>query len=245
MTKLGNSVGRRIRWLFSHAYHNVMCESESAPTEGQINRQSRFGEIISSVAKDSRFQTFLEIGTWNGQGSTRCFIDALLGRDDDYLFISLENDRGLYACATKHWKGKINDKIQLVYGTVVRPDEIMKEEEIRAHPLFGSQMAKDHYYLHYQSDVDNSGTAPLVIERIPSKIDVLLLDGGEFSGYAEWSKLRHRGLKVVLLDDINTMKNSTVFEELRQDGGWNVALEDRGDRNGIAVFVRSGESVRL
>jgi hypothetical protein len=232
--------------LLNHfAPHNVTHGLESVPTEGQINRRSRFGEIIYNVAKDSRFHTFLELGTWNGRGSTRCFIEALLEREDEYLFISLENDRKLHGAATEYWKGRINDKIQLVYGTVIRPDEMIKEEEVRAHPLFELELVKDHYRLYYQSDVSNSSSAPLVLERIPSQIDVLLMDGGEFSGYAEWSKLRDRSLRAVLLDDINTMKNYAVFAELRQDSGWSLVLEDRGDRNGIAVFAKPGESIRL
>lgn len=245
MKKEEHAFGKRVRRGFHFSFHKGSHRSESMATGGQINRGSRFGEIIYTLAKDPRFHTFLEVGTWNGQGSTKCFIDALLEREDKYLFMSLEDDRGFHDAAARYWKDKIDERVQLVYGTVVRAEEMMKEEEVRAHPLFVKQTLKDHYNLYYKSDIANSGTAPLVLERIPRQIDVLLLDGGEFSGYAEWSKLRNRGLRVVLLDDINTMKNSTVCEELRHDKGWTLVLEDRKDRNGFALFMRRGEWIRL
>jgi len=143
----------------------------------------------------------------------------------------------------KYWRGRINSKILLVYGTIVRPDEIMKEEEVRTHPLFG--LVKEHYRLHYQSDLRNSSSAPLAIEQIPPQIDVLLLDGGEFSGSAEWSKLKDRGLRVVLLDDVNTIKNRAAFEELTRDKRWTSVLEDKDDRNGIAVFAKRDQPIQL
>ena len=224
--------------------HKLTHESAALSSiEGHINRGSQFGEIIYRLAKDPQFHTFLEIGTWNGRGSTQCFIGGLLERTDGYLFVSFENDERLHRAAMKYWRGRINSKILLVYGTIVRPDEIMKEEEVRTHPLFG--LVKEHYRLHYQSDLRNSSSAPLAIEKIPSQIDVLLLDGGEFSGSAEWSKLKDRGLRVVLLDDVNTIKNRAAFEELTRDKKWTSVLEDKDDRNGIAVFAKRDQPIQL
>jgi hypothetical protein len=208
--------------------------------EGQIRRGSKFGEIIYRIAKSTKFQTFLEVGTWNGRGSTKCFVDGLLERSDNYSFISIENNKKFHDTAVEYWVGKANNRIQLLFGTVIRPQEIMTDEEIVNHHLF--PVIRDHYYEHYQSDFCNASTAPLVLEKIPSEIDVLLLDGGEFSGYAEWGKFRNRGISVVLLDDINTIKNAQVFEELKQDKSWTVVLENRTERTGIAIFAKSNQA---
>jgi hypothetical protein len=208
--------------------------------EGQIRRGSKFGEIIYRIAKSPKFQTFLEIGTWNGRGSTKCFIDGLLERSDNYSFISIEDNKEFHDTAVEYWKGKANNRIQLVYGTVIRPQEIMTHEEIENHHLFPG--VRDHYYQHYQLDISNASTAPLVLEKIPSEIDVLLLDGGEFSGHAEWDKFRNRGISVVLLDDVNTIKNAEVFEELKQDKSWTLVLSWRTERIGIAIFAKSNQA---
>ena len=63
----------------SHTLQNV----------GQIS-DGLFSEIIRECAKDQSNKTFLEIGTWNGLGSTKQFVDMLKKRDDDYIFYSLE-----------------------------------------------------------------------------------------------------------------------------------------------------------
>lgn len=38
---------------------------------GQINRGSQLGELIFNLVKNKDYKKFLEIGTWNGQGSTK------------------------------------------------------------------------------------------------------------------------------------------------------------------------------
>jgi hypothetical protein len=45
---------------------------------GQVDPNNTLGTFLTSVAEDTRFKTFLEIGTWNGQGSTRCFYTRVL-----------------------------------------------------------------------------------------------------------------------------------------------------------------------
>ena len=51
-------------------------ESESMKDRSQINIESDFGKIIFDLAKMSENLTFIDIGTWNGLGSTKCFIKA-------------------------------------------------------------------------------------------------------------------------------------------------------------------------
>ena len=56
---------------------------------GQISN-GRFSEIIKKFAKNEDYKTFLEVGSWNGMGSTKQFTDELVLRLDDYVFYSLE-----------------------------------------------------------------------------------------------------------------------------------------------------------
>ena len=48
------------------------------------------GVKIRNLASMVENKTFLEIGTWNGLGSTKQFVDILNTRNDDYIFYSLE-----------------------------------------------------------------------------------------------------------------------------------------------------------
>ena len=39
---------------------------------GQINRGTELGEMIYNLAQDTQYKNYVEIGTWNGEGSTQC-----------------------------------------------------------------------------------------------------------------------------------------------------------------------------
>ena len=53
-------------------------ETESSFDRGQINIESDFGRVIYELAKKEENSVFVDIGTWNGLGSTKCFIEAML-----------------------------------------------------------------------------------------------------------------------------------------------------------------------
>ena len=57
---------------------------------GQVNINTLFGNEIKNLCLNKKNKSFLEIGTWNGLGSTKCFVDSLITRDDNYVFYSLE-----------------------------------------------------------------------------------------------------------------------------------------------------------
>ena len=56
---------------------------------GQIDGDT-FSTFIQSYSSNDQYKTFLEIGTWNGLGSTKHFVQTLSTRDDDFVFYSLE-----------------------------------------------------------------------------------------------------------------------------------------------------------
>ena len=56
---------------------------------GQIDNDT-FSKEITEYASNTKYKTFLEIGTWNGLGSTRAFSNGFKSRNDDYIFYSLE-----------------------------------------------------------------------------------------------------------------------------------------------------------
>ena len=65
-------------------------EEETKNQRGQINIDQDFGKIIYDLSSDSRNKTFVDIGTWNGLGSTRCFIEAMKLNNDSTLY-TIEN----------------------------------------------------------------------------------------------------------------------------------------------------------
>lgn len=81
--------------------------------------------------------------------------------------------------------------------------------------------------------------APFVLDQLPESIDLLLLDGGEFSSWSEFQVLRNRLTKYLFLDDTHVRKNSAVRKWLLKtpDSGFALAFEST-DRNGWSVFIR-------
>jgi hypothetical protein len=46
-------------------------------TEGQISPNMPVGKILINLIKNNELNNVIDIGTWNGLGSTRCFLLAL------------------------------------------------------------------------------------------------------------------------------------------------------------------------
>ena len=72
--------------------------------------------------------------------------------------------------------------------------------------------------------------APYVGDKLPSQIDVLLLDSGGWSRQAEWNKLKDR-IKVILLDDTLVSTNH-IRNEILKSSQWEVIDDQLHERNG-------------
>ena len=70
---------------------------------GQINMDSEFGQEIYRLALNQRYGRFLEIGTWNGDGSTICIMNGLMERNSDGQLWSIEIDKDMYLRAKQFW----------------------------------------------------------------------------------------------------------------------------------------------
>ena len=194
---------------------------------GQINRGSKFGEIIYSYASNLQYKKFLEIGTWNGQGSTRCFIDALLNRDDDYLFVSIEAAENFYQQAYEFNKSVLSDKIKILHGRIVEEEELIHRD------------ISDHRKDWLAGDINNYKKCKNIWDNIEDYYDVVLLDGGEFSTFSEFTKLKDK-TKVFLLDDIREIKNTDVVAYLITSPDWEEVLS-ANERNGFSVFKKADQ----
>ncbi len=207
---------------------------------GQINRGTRTGDFIYNYCLGSDVTTIVEIGTWNGQGSTKCIAEAILSRPDDSNLISLENNLKMHNEAVKYWEEKLlnfnsiyKDKIKLLYGSVITPKDLIPLEELRKY--------KDYVYdweRWYREGTEDIKNAPNVLEQTPEEIDVLLLDGGEFSTLAEFNILKDRA-KCILLDDTSVAKCREISQRLLKDKDYKlIFIEENDGRNGFMGFVK-------
>ena len=229
------------KWQTLLSPHICKPHAKQVQSEGQINMRSKFGQVINAIARVKTFKSFFEIGTWNGEGSTACFMNALMQRNDDSKLYSLELMPEMFNKAKQFWswlpQSQYAHQLTLLNGRLI-DQGMLSEQEIMAHPAFPK--VKLHFELYYQSDVDFFNNATNIGDQLPNSIDVVLLDGGEFCSYAEYEYVRnHLNPKVIILDDTNIIKCSKARQELLAEEQWHAYYDDLNDRHGAAVFVHS------
>lgn len=214
---------------------------------GQVNRGSHFGEHIYKFSLYPEFKNYVEVGTWNGEGSTKCFMDALFGRFDDSCLYTVEANIEFYDQASKYWdthtmlyRGPY-DKLHLLYGRLIEVEDLVSEEEVRAHPIF-----PQHPWLEWRNrNIKEYGECENIAAKLPDEIDVLLLDGGQFSTRGEFDLLKDRS-KVVMLDDTNTFKTEKIRQEILENPDtWSILVDLPGDRHGFTIACKKEWSDRL
>ena len=211
---------------------------------GQINRGSIAGDFIYALAGNLENKIFVEIGTWNGQGSTRCIMDALLERQDSCMLYSLETDKTFYDVAKQYWEDQfivhklnIEDRLKLIYGCIISESELPQLNELYKSPHWvePSPGTNGGYPNWYATDIKNYNNCPNVLGILPQEIDVLILDGGEFSSDAEFSKLKSR-TRTIICDDSSIYKCERIREELLSDNRYSVLIDTPHNRNGFCAF---------
>lgn len=205
--------------------------------QGQINLGSKFGNRIYSICKNPEYKKYCEVGTWNGRGSTQCIVQAILDKEDssNNIFWSVEANKGLYNIANKYYNNKYAF-LRLLNGKINRRG-IMTREEVENHKFF--PLIYEHYLLHYDNEYNSFTTSEYIGDQIDNEIDVVLLDGGEFSTEGDFDFFRDRNVKVYLLDDVNIIKCSRIRQELLNNINYKLLDEDLNDRNGWSIFIRN------
>jgi len=202
---------------------------------GQINPDTPFGKFLMNVASDPQYQTFLDIGTWNGAGTTLCLVRGAGDRPDTRIF-SLETNTKMLNIAREFWK-PLPACLELNWGKMSH--QMMTPFQIQSHPKF--MEIKEHYNLYHEQDVIDAARAPIYVP--PRSIDVAVLDGGEFSGQGDFEAVLRLNPKIIALDDVKTMKNDVAYHTLVTSPRWQLLC--RGyDRNGWAIFKRITEPAR-
>lgn len=192
--------------------------------QGQIILNSKRGELLKEIIHTYNPKKIVEIGTWKGLGSTKCILEII---NNDCEFISIESNKVFYKIAEQNLKDNLG-KLKLLLGTIVNESEVM--DFVNTVELNTQQKT------WLKEDIININQCENLLDSIPNQIDFLLLDGGEFSTYSEWHKLKER-TEIVALDDITQLKTNKIHNELMGDSEYELLFQtDEG--NGFSVFKR-------
>lgn len=207
----------------------VLYQGANYDEQGQIVPGSEAGNLICETSMRGDIKNIVEIGTWNGLGSTACVLSALKRRGYDAAFTTIELYPDQYRKAVANIG--VLPNVTVLNGTIVSLDDMAW--------LSGLTVEREslHAKLYFDSDMELLRTQQNVLDQLPRNIDFLILDGGEYSTYPEWVKLKDR-TRIVFLDDTHTLKTKRIRAELLRDSGWVCVKDDRHSRNGFALFER-------
>lgn len=163
----------------------------------------------------------VEVGTWKGLGTTLCIHNGISGTSKNAL--SIECDIDNFEEAKRNLPK--DSRVRLVYGTLVQEEDLDRE---------GLTLEEKRWF---EQDAKLISQAPDVLSVIPSQIDLLVLDGGEFGSWAEFSLLEDRLTRWIALDDTLVRKNEKVHSYLLGNGSWTLA-DSGSDRHGWSVWKR-------
>jgi len=190
-------------------------------SNGQIRITTKAGQTIFELCRQEDIQSVVEIGTWKGGGSTNCVLQAI--KNTNKTFITIECHEEMYKIAQDFNPNTKNVKFLL--GHIVEIEELDSENLSDKHKEF------------IKYDIENISKTKNVFKELPNQIDLLILDGGEFSSRSEFLKLKNR-CNYIFLDDTTKRKNKQNREDMINCKHYKVIVDDQHDRNGYSVFKR-------
>jgi hypothetical protein len=194
-------------------------------TTGQITIDSPLGKFLNEQAKSAH--TILEVGTGSGLGSTQCLAE---GMEKNAVLYTIEGDRDQFIVAEENLNPLVEKgrRIVLYYGILHRM--ILPY----SHP-HDSPVIREMYNAETRMVISAPGVDPII-----NTIDLLFLDGGEWTSIGDflllWSKAT-----VIVIDDCNpekAVKNVAALHFMHQNPAFRPIRMELGDRNGWAAFVR-------
>ncbi len=198
---------------------------------GQINLGTNLGKKIYNLVFSNNFENIVDVGTWNGLGTTLCILKALEDKQDTTTNLyTIELYKEVYESAKINlWNYRFRDKFFMLNGTIIKPEDIYWFD----HSTIDFDRDQ-HAKLWYNKDIENLNNAENVLHLIPNKIDLLVLDGGEYTTYPEWQILKTK-TKYFILDDTAILKCAKIREEILKDPKCTIIDDSPNDRNGYLI----------
>lgn len=229
-------------------YETTETYKEIIPPEIE---SGEFYNLIGKIASESDVVTILEIGSSSGEGSTKAIFDSLakiphaqkqihcmeISRErHEKLSNYLRNDQRFHA----HRMSSVLITDFPRFEDVKRFHSSCKTNLSKVHiDTVESWHRKDIQFLVENPDlIPNKSISGINWIKQKYKInffDFVIIDGGEFTGFAEYEYIR--GARYIALDDTNTYKNWLARKTLLEDRTYKLVDESFTERNGWAVFV--------
>jgi hypothetical protein len=207
----------------------------------EITLQDVVGNSIYNTVVNKQLRKNLELGSWSGEGSTNCFVQAMqvLGGDLHIDCVEIIPEKFLHL-------QKMYEHLDFVHchnKSSISYDELLYKD---FEDVWNSPYNKIPKHVHpkelvkswYDRDVECIKEADSMNLGALSSYDSVFLDGSEFTGYSEFVLIRDKA-RVIFIDDVHqAFKCFQIYDELIKSDQW-VCLTDAPNwRNGFAVFEK-------
>ncbi len=207
-----------------------------------------FYDTIQNLVAQADLTTILEMGSSAGGGSTEAFVTGITKNPKYSLpkLFCMEVSEPRFQSLQNRYENY--DFVKCYHVSSVTLDQFPTPETVtNFYHQYSSGL--NNYPLEMvlgwlQQDLDYVTNSGLNIDGINlikkenniEKFDLVLIDGSEFTGEAEFKQIY--GAKYILLDDTNTYKNYHNYRKLLTDPNYELIEETLLVRNGYAVFKR-------
>ena len=210
-------------------------------------KDDEFYTALKQVAREEDIQTVLEIGSSSGGGSTEAFVTGLRENPNQPTLFCMEVSKPRFA----ELQNRYSDCgfVKCYNLSSVSLEQFTEENEVVK--FYSTKHTDLNYYtldtvlawLHQDREyVKNSGVSGDGIKKIKKQnnidfFDAVLIDGSEFTGVAEFEEVY--GAKIIILDDINTLKNYSNYQKLIADTNYVLVSQNPSLRHGYAIFKKN------
>jgi hypothetical protein len=194
---------------------------------GQIKRHHEVGKWIEFLSSLAGIDSIVEIGTWNGAGSSMAIARGVVSRpkhDRDKVQVFGYEINPAMAKAARRRLARFGF-FDVIFGSLVSIDDLDRSNLTHTEE---SWLKQDERWIL---------GAPNVFNSLPQNLDLLILDGGEFSTLAEFKLLKDRVSHWIILDDTNTRKCAQILKIIESEEEFLLVYQSQ-ERNGTAILKR-------
>jgi hypothetical protein len=212
--------------------------------KNEIHLNEEFGYDIYQTVVKYELKNNLEIGSWDGEGSTECFVSAMNILSGDKFLGCIESDKDKILSLDQRYKNV--DFVHPIYASSITYEEMISKDFESVWNSSYNKIRKDLYPKElvktwFDRDIDFLKKVKIGAISNISNIkywDSVLIDGSEFTGYSEYQLLKDK-TKVFFLDDVHyAFKCYQIYDELMNNNDWINLKENSNIRNGYAIFIK-------
>jgi hypothetical protein len=198
-----------------------------------------FGRAIAQTVLTYGFRSAIEIGSWDGSGST-AILASTLGKHVSPRLVAIESDRTRFERLTYRYRH--DSWIYCHHGSSISQRSLTPQcfADVWQSPHNGLRYPEEAVAGWWQEFVGYMAGVPVgYLEETPGeRFDVALIDGSEFTGWDEFRLLRDRVSCFMLDDAFHAYKCTQARLASLSDPQWHLVWASSYVRNGAAIFVK-------